>query len=213
MKRILFLSFGLLFCFLITCAAWYYSKYNTRNPHRAVTDVSNKKLLVRLTGHAKPLLVYAKQHGYNTQTCFLIDMSLESGKNRLFIYDLKKDSVLDAGLVAHGRCNKNWLKGREYGNEIGCGCTSLGKYKIGNAYTGKFGRAYKLYGLDSTNSNAFKRFVVLHAHSCVPDEAVDPLPICQSDGCPTVSAPFLQKLSAIIDKSSQPILLYTYDQH
>ena len=211
MKRILFLSLALFFGFLLTTAAWYYTKLKPgKSPHTAA--VSNKALLTRLNGHAKPLLTYAKEHGYNTSICFLIDMNIESGKNRFFVYDLKKNAVTNAGLVAHGRCNKNWLTGRQYGNEPGCGCTSLGKYKIGNAYKGKFGLAYKLHGLDTTNSNAFKRFVVLHSHSCVPDSEVDPAPICQSDGCPTVSAPFLQKLATIIDKSKQPILLLTFDK-
>jgi hypothetical protein len=209
MKRILFLSFALLLCFFITGAAWYYSKYNTGKTHRTVKDISNKKLMTRLTGHAKPLLTYAKQHGYNTNTCFLMDMSIESGKNRLFVYDLKKDSVIDAGLVAQGQCTTD----RKYGNEVGCGCTSLGRYKIGNPYKGKFGLAYKLHGLDSTNSNAFKRFVVLHAHSCVPDGEVNPLPICRSEGCPTVSVPYLKKLATIIDQSKQPVLLYTFDRN
>jgi hypothetical protein len=209
MKRMLFLSLGLLFCFLITGAAWYYSKLYTGNTHRTVTEKAGKKLMARLTGHAKPLLNYAKQHGYNTSTCFLIDMNIESGRNRFFIYDLKKDSVIDAGLVTQGSCDK----GRRYGNEIGCGCTSLGRYKIGNPYKGKFGLAYKLHGLDSSNSNAFKRYVVLHSHSCVPDGEVNPLPICRSEGCPTVSAPFLKKLAGIIDESKQPMLLYTFDSN
>src|SRR6185436_11630260 len=113
MKRILFLSLALLLCFLITGATWYYSKYNTGKPHRTAKEISNKKLMTRLTGHAKPLLAYAKQYGYNTNTCFLMDMSIESGKNRFFIYDLKKDSVIDAGLVAQGQCSNN----RKYGNE------------------------------------------------------------------------------------------------
>jgi len=209
MKRILLLSLALLSWFLITGAAWYYSKYNTSKPHRTVKEISNKKLMTRLIGHAQPLLAYAKQHGYNTNTCFLIDMSIEPGKNRFFIYDLKKDAVVDAGLVTHGSCSN----GRMYGNEPGCGCTSLGKYKIGNAYNGKFGRAYKLHGLDSTNSNAFKRFVVLHSHSCVPDGEVNPLPICRSEGCPTVSIPFLKKLTSVIDSAKQPMLLYTFDKN
>lgn len=209
MKCVLLTSFGLLVCLLLASAAWYYSKYNPGKTHRTVKDISNKKLMTRLTGHARPLLAYAKQHGYNTQTCFLIDMSMESGKNRFFIYDLKKDSVMDAGLVTHGSCNNE----SKYGNEIGCGCTSLGRYKIGKPYKGKFGLAYKLYGLDNTNSNAFKRFVVLHAHSCVPDGEVNPLPICRSEGCPTVSIPFLKKLASVIDGSKQPILLYTFDKN
>src|SRR5687767_11110799 len=97
MKRVLLTTLVLLFGFLLAAAAWYYSKLNTgksNTAHRTVREISNKKLMTRLTGHAKPLLAYAKQHGYNTRTCFLIDMSIESGKNRFFVYDLKKDSVI-----------------------------------------------------------------------------------------------------------------------
>jgi hypothetical protein len=212
MKRVILTIIGLLVFILLASAAWYYSKYK-RKTHHTVTDVSNTKLLTRLNLRAKPLLAYAKKHGYNTNTCFLIDMNIESGKNRFFVYDMKKDAVLDAGLVTHGRCNKNWLPNRQYGNEVGCGCTSLGKYKIGKPYNGRFGLAYKLHGLDSTNSNAFKRYVVLHSHSCVPDGEVNPLAICQSDGCPTVSAQYLKKLAAIIDHSTKPVLLFTFDQN
>jgi hypothetical protein len=82
-------------------------------------------------------------------------MSLPSGQNRFFVYDLKKDTIKNAGVVTHGRCNQQWLEGRKYSNEAGCGCTSLGKYKIANSYYGRFGLAYKLHGLDKTNSNAF----------------------------------------------------------
>jgi len=71
----------------------------------------------------------------------------------------------------------------------GCGCSPLGKYKIGNLYYGRFGLAYKLYGLDKTNNNAFRRFVVLHSHECVP-ETEEQNEICQSDGCPTVTTIF-----------------------
>jgi hypothetical protein len=213
MKRILFLSLALCLGFLLTATAWYYNKLKPDKSTHTVTAVSNKEILTRLNGHAKPLQTYAKQNGYNTSTCFLVDMSIESGKNRFFVYDLKESAVVDAGLVAHGRCNKDWLSGRQYGNEVGCGCTSLGKYKVGYPYTGRFGRAYKLYGLDATNSNTFKRFVVLHSYSAVPNAEVDPLPICQSDGCPMVSAAFLQKLGKIIDQSPRPILLYIYDRN
>jgi hypothetical protein len=215
MKRALFISLALLFCFLVAGAGWYFSKLNTgksRSIHHSSRTVAAKELMYRLNLHASQLQSYARKHGYNSNTCFLIDMTIESGKNRFFVFDLQKDSIVDAGLVAHGSCNKTFLRGREYGNEPGCGCSSLGKYKIGNAYKGKFGTAYKLYGLDSTNSNAFKRFVVLHSYTCVPDEEVYPLPICQSLGCPMVSPAFMNKLATIIDKSPKPMLLYTFDK-
>jgi|GEM_PF-4363527 len=118
------------------------------------------KVSERLISHAGEAKQFVTKHRFNNSLCLLIDMSIESGKNRFFVYDLKKDSVLNAGLVTHGRCNK-WLTGRKYGNDPGCGCTSLGKYKIGYAYKGRFGLAYKLNGLDATNSNAFKRYVVV----------------------------------------------------
>lgn len=150
------------------------------------------------------------KNGYNTKLAFLVNMKIASSQKRFFIYDFEKDSIVGAGIVTHGRCNQNWLEGRRYSNIVGSGCTSLGNYKIGNPYQGKFGLAYKLYGLDSTNSKAFERYVVLHSHACVPETEVD-YEICQSDGCPTVSPGFLKKLQTIIDRSSKPILLSVYE--
>jgi hypothetical protein len=208
MKRILLIALATVLIFTLASAAWYYSKlHNKSTVHKTVTV---RKSTV-LKEQAVSLLPFLKKNNYNTNICFLINMNIASGTNRFFIYDLKKDSVTDAGLVTHGRCNENWLSGRKYDNKIGCGCTSLGKYRIGTSYQGRFGLAYKLHGLDSTNNNAFKRYVVLHSHDCVPDEQVDPYPICQSDGCPTVSPAFLKKLASIIDASPKPILLSIVD--
>src|ERR1700750_756170 len=132
MKRLLLITIALVFGFLLASAAWYYSKIKTDKS--AIFSSSslkdNKVLLNRLHLRSGKLLLYARQHGFNTNTCFLIDMSLPSGRNRFFVYDLQKDSMLAAGLVAHGCCNKQWLNGRQYGNTVGCGCTSLGKYKV-----------------------------------------------------------------------------------
>jgi hypothetical protein len=213
MKRILLVALATVVLFVLGSAAWYYSKMRSSavSGDRKVADNLNKKLLRKLTSRAALAREYTNKNKYNTEICILIDMGIESGKNRLFLYNLKNDSIMDAGLVTHGRCNEDWLKGRRYGNEVGCGCTSLGKYKIGAAYQGKFGLAYKLHGQDTTNSNAFKRFVVFHAHECVPAAEVDPYPICQSDGCPTVSPSFLKKMAATIDGSSRPILLWIFD--
>jgi hypothetical protein len=166
----------------------------------------------RLQYRSKLLKDYAIKNGYNSTICFIADMRLYSGRNRFFAYQMDKDSIILQGLVAHGRCNERWLEGRKYGNNIGCGCSALGKYKIGKSYNGRFGLAYKLYGLDSSNNNAFKRAIVLHAHECVPYREVYPDAICQSDGCPTVAPQFLQKLSKIIDVSEKPILLLLFDE-
>lgn len=168
---------------------------------------STTKKLEEKAAEAK---LFVKQKGFNEETCFLIDMTPASGQNRFFIYDLVKDTVQAAGLVAHGNCFQYWLEGRKYSNVVGSGCTSLGKYKIGASYTGKWGHSYKLHGLESTNNNAFERTVVLHSHSCVSETEISD-DICQSNGCPTVAPGFLEKLKAIINNSKKPVLLWIYE--
>ena len=169
-----------------------------------------KAIFKKIKSKAVEAKAYSRSKAFNESVCFLIDMSISSGQNRFFVYDLVKDSIIKSGLVTHGRCNEDWLQGRRYGNTIGCGCTSLGRYKIGHAYLGRFGLAFKLYGLDHTNDKAYERFVVLHAHECVPDAEVSG-DICQSDGCPTVSPGFLTQLDPMIKKSGKPVLLWIYN--
>ena len=206
---LVFVFFLLLFSWSASSARWDKFKSNNLSvleKNYTLEDATLKKLKLK----SDDAISFTKKNGYNESICFFVDMSLPSGQNRFFIYDMLKDSVLNSGLVTHGRCNQLWLDGRKYSNEAGCGCSSLGKYKIGHSYNGRFGLAYKLYGLDKTNSNAFKRFVVLHAHQCVPGNEVMN-EICQSDGCPTVSPQFLQQLKPMINKSQKPILLWIYE--
>lgn len=161
---------------------------------------------------AQEIKIYAREKGYSTNYCFLIDMSVNSGLKRFFVYDLNKDAVAFSGLVAHGSCDELFLKQVKYSNSPGSGCTSNGLYRVGGRYYGQYGKSYRLYGLQNSNSNAFKRAVVLHALGCVPDEESYPRPICNSLGCPMVSTRFLEKLSLLIDRSEKPLLLWVYDR-
>jgi hypothetical protein len=149
--------------------------------------------------------------GYSTSVCFLVDMSLPSGKKRFFIFDLQNEKTLTSGLVAHGSCNTSYQLSAKFSNQQNCGCSSKGKYKVTYKYNGRFGTAYKLIGMDSTNSNAFARFVVLHGYDCVPDEETFPAPICNSLGCPMVSNKFLGELSQVISKQQKPVLLWMFE--
>lgn len=142
---------------------------------------------------------------------FLFDVGQPSFTNRFIIYNLQGDSITSRGKASHGRCNEYWLEGRKYSNTPGSGCTSLGKYRIGASYYGRFGLAYKLFGLDTTNNNAHDRFVVLHAHDCVPESSSPILQLCQSDGCPMVAPGFMKELHKHLHKSRKPVLLWIYD--
>ena len=73
-----------------------------------LVDVTFEKLKSKST----EAISFLKKNGYNESVCFFIDMSLPSGQNRFFVYDIAKDSIQNSGLVTHGRCNQLWLEGR-----------------------------------------------------------------------------------------------------
>jgi len=147
---------------------------------------------------------------YNSKIAFFIDMRIPSGKNRFFVYDLQNNKILDQGLVAHGCGSETGIKGElKFSNVPNSNSTSLGRYSIGNNYKGIFGKAYRLFGLDETNSNAFKRAIVLHHYSAVPYEEQDHY-ISRSHGCPMVNEQFFKRIEKIIDSSKSNILLDIY---
>ena len=192
---------------------WYKPKFS---PHPAnhsfyfYNNEDNPATILRLKQKAAVAREFAKTNSFNTTRCFFIDMKISSGQKRFFVYDLRKDSVEMAGLVAHGSGSDKGGGDLYFSNSPNSNCTSLGKYRVGRSYSGKFGLAYKLYGLDDTNNKAFERFVVLHAHPCVPNDEVAPVPICESWGCPTVAPAFLNEVKNYIDRSEQPVLLWIY---
>lgn len=145
---------------------------------------------------------------YNQELVFLLDMRLPSQNYRFFVLDIDKDSIVENGLVAHGSGS---VMGDSlvFSNIPESYQSSIGNYKVGAKYTGSFGKSYKLHGLDKTNNNAFKRYIVLHPYSCVPDEEQD-YPICESLGCAMVSDNFMNTLYGIIDSSNNPILMVMY---
>jgi hypothetical protein len=194
---------------------WYKPKFS-RHPSPgsfSYTDhtlSARKEVLSRMKLKAAMAKDYVMYHGFSRTHCFLLDMREPSGRKRFFVYNLKKDSVELAGLVTHGSGSETDSDELQFSNESNSYSTSLGKYKIGKSYTGKFGLAYKLHGLDETNDNAFNRCVVLHGHSCVPNDQVYPGGICTSLGCPTVSPAFLTSLQGYLDHAKAPVLLWIY---
>jgi L,D-transpeptidase catalytic domain len=151
--------------------------------------------------------ILIKKPGVNKEILFMLDMKITSNKNRFFIVDLHQKKIINSSLVAQGINTKLDKNGTlVFSNEINSYCTSLGIYTIGNKYLGQFGYAYKLYGLDKSNSNAFKRNIVLHSYYKIPNAEQKEI-ICNSLGCPMVSKEFFKKLEKLIDQSKQPITL------
>lgn len=176
-------------------------------------DSRYKVCVDRLKEKATCIETYAKSNNYSSDYVFLVDMSLPSGKKRFFVYNLKTSKLECSSLVSHGFGST--IKDSEdqlifSNNNYSCK-TSLGKYKVGSSYNGTYGLAFKLYGLDSSNSKAFERAIVLHSDVHVPETETYPGKIFQSAGCPAVAPAFLTVLSKYIKSSKKPILMWIYN--
>jgi L,D-transpeptidase catalytic domain len=176
----------------------------------------NTKLKIaaaRLKEKAAGLDSYVQSNNFNSEYCFLVDMAIPSGKKRFFVYNIKKGVVEYSALVSHGSgsykpgCNDELV----FSNMPNSNATSLGKYKIGQAYKGAYGLSYRLYGLDSSNSNAYHRAIVLHSDVNVPQTERYPRHIFESAGCPAVSREFLAEIGKYIRTSDKPMLLWIYN--
>jgi len=206
MKKIIFIVIPIAILF---CSFGKMSSFPVEKLHRSssLTTLTEQRLLDRVKTIKQFISTNSK---YNNELAFFIDMRIMSGKNRFIVYDLKNDKIVDQGLVAHGigseTRNNEELK---FSNANSSFCTALGKYYIGNDYIGKFGKAYKLYGLDPTNSNAFARSIVLHKYDKVPYEEQDRA-ICHSLGCPMVNEIYYGRIEKLIDTSKRNIILDIY---
>ena len=151
------------------------------------SDSVPAKVEQRLREKAQAGKAYCDKNGYNTNYCFLVDFSIHSGKRRFFVWDFKGDSY----------------------------CSSLGKYKVGIRSYSKWGINihYKLHGLEATNDNAFKRYIVLHSYTPLPETEVYPLhlPLGISQGCPVISDEVMRKVDGLLKAEKKPVLLWVYD--
>ena len=180
--------------------------YARAKPEKGIEMYADAEILAQ----AVALKKYAIANAYDTSYAFLVNMSLKSGKKRFYVVNLKTMQIENKALVAHGRGDERFTFNKTYSNSAGSNCTSIGRYKIGKSYTGQFGLAFRLYGLDKSNNNAYTRFVVLHAMGCISYDETD-MPICQSEGCPAVSPQFLAEIKPVIDSRKQPMLLWVFD--
>jgi hypothetical protein len=176
----------------------------------AENEILDEADFVRLTDHVNEVKSICNTGKYSNKIAFFVDMKIKSGKNRFFVYDLQNDRIIDQGLVANGSGSETGIRGNlKFSNTPNSNCTSLGKYSIEKPYKGIFGKAFRLSGLDETNSNALSRAIVLHHYSAVPYDEQDYY-IANSHGCPMVNEIFFKRLEKIIESSNSKIMLYVY---
>ncbi len=172
--------------------------------------------LDRLKEKAKLAEAYCTKNKLNTTKCILVDMKIHSGKKRFFLWDLKGDSILKSAVCSHGTCDNlatyDADKSPQFSNTHESHCSALGKYKLGARGYSTFGVNfnYKLHGLESTNNNAYKRYIVFHSWGIIEDEEIYPFKLAESWGCPAVSNNFMKEIDVVLKEEKTPLLFWIY---
>lgn len=133
----------------------------------------------------------------------IIDFKTKNTNKRFYLVNLKTGAV-ERYLVAHGKYSDSDFDGyaTSFSNVNGTGKSSLGAYMTAETYYGKHGKSMRLDGLQSTNSNARSRAIVMHSASYVsPNRS----PIGRSLGCPAVESRYLPRLMTALSAGA---LLY-----
>lgn len=215
-KIIIIISIALLLISFVSFIKYRSSENKVGEELVQETDNTLKETVYnRIKAKADSAKVFCKQKGFSTKQCFLVDFNIHSGKNRFFVWDFEKDTIILSSLCCHGYGKKSTQSKPVFSNVEGSYCSSLGRYKIGDRAYSQYGINvhYKLHGLDKTNSNAFKRWVVLHSYQHVPKTEIYPshLPLGYSLGCPVISDDAMRKVDAILKKTGKPIMLWIYN--
>jgi len=215
--------FHLIFLGVIFSSCQYESKNvanNTVSEKEKTSEIIKPELdLIKTKKKAEEALAFCKSKKMNTDFCILIDMSLHSGLSRFIIWDFKEQKISNKYLVGHGCGSNSWSSDEskdnpKFSNEDGSHLSALGKYQLGERGRSDWGIhvKYLMHGLEETNNNALKRFIVFHSWELMSDKEVYPKGSPEGWGCPTISNNAMKELDPIIQNSEKPLLMWIYNE-
>ncbi|MDX1756072.1 MAG: murein L,D-transpeptidase catalytic domain family protein [Marinobacter sp.] len=155
----------------------------------------------------------ARVHGIESSSRLaVIDFSLPSSEQRLWIFDLESQELVLRDLVAHGK-NSGLASATAFSNIEGSHQSSLGLFMGSESYRGQHGYSLRLDGLEpGVNDLARQRAIVIHGADYVDQSWVAEYGrIGRSHGCPAVSQGTIRE---VVDnlKGGQLVFSYYPDQ-
>lgn len=160
-----------------------------------------------------------KKHNADARYLIIVDYSIPSNQDRLFLWDTEKDDIVEQFWCAHGLGGNSTPERPEFSNTPGSQCSSLGWYKIerGTGVSPKWGYTYHAVdGLSTTNSNARRRELLLHPWESVDYDHDNKIQHSMAldgrcAGCFTTSTVGWNTLHRYIQSRQKRILLYAID--
>ena len=148
----------------------------------------------------------------------VIDYSLPSYQERLWVIDMTTLTVLFEEIVAHGMGSPRGSGGdmevaKDFSNIQGSKKSSLGLFVTAETYQGGHGYTLRLDGLEEgVNDNARERLIVIHGAPYVTRQRADDHLVGRSWGCPVVRPKISKKLIDAIKDGSALWIYYPDDQ-
>jgi hypothetical protein len=129
----------------------------------------------------------ARADGLSAERLAVIDYSLPSTEQRLWVFDLNEARLLFHEYVAHGSSSGENLTTR-FSNKPNSRQTSLGLFRTADTYQGSNGYSLHMDGLEpGFNDKARERAIVMHGAAYVDDDVIHTAGrLGRSWGCPAV---------------------------
>ena len=163
----------------------------------------------RVAERAEELLTFCREKGYNTHVALFVDLSRHSGRCRFMAWDFERGEPLFCSPVSHGSGSDKPHTRSAYArlsNDDGSHLSSVGRALVAERYEGRYGVAYRLDGLDATNSNLRSRCVVLHGWGHTTSYPIWPVATTGSFGCPVLSRPMMKRVDALLREQRNVVL-------
>ena len=138
----------------------------------------------------------------------IIDFSLPSSQQRLWIFDLQSKELILQDLVSHGKNSGDDLASN-FSNVEGSHQSSIGLFRTAESYSGRNGYSLRLDGLESGfNDLARQRAIVIHGADYVNPEWIETQGrIGRSEGCPAVRPEIAQQ---VIDQLKEGQFVFSW---
>lgn len=216
MKNILYF---ISFCLIVAC--------NNKNGEKSIPKIGIEKHSVSklIETKVKPNIKldyslyfqeakeYCKKNNLNQNVFILIDLGVHSGLKRFFIYDFKINVVRDSCMVSHGCGDAPWgqtssKQNAPISNVPDSHCSSIGKYLIKSRGVSQWGIKinYLLEGMETSNSNAKRRSIVLHSWEAISNAEVFPEGTAEGWGCPAVSNEDMKMIDELLQVNKRVLM-------
>ena len=197
-----------------TTPALFSSSKNSMSAHvnhlsHKAPELNKKVLKLALAAYNKA----SRKGAVKKPVLTVIDYSLPSSKQRMWIFDVNKDKLLYNTYVAHGQ-NSGMTTPNHFSNTPSSKATSLGTFVTKDTYMGSKGYSLNLQGLEKGfNDNAYNRRVVIHGAWYVEPGFIKQAGRAgRSWGCPSIAKTIAKPIINII-KGGSVVFAYYPDRN